>query len=296
MIKFFAGVIVGILICSLVAVDLYDIDSTSDTEDFDTVDEDFSILSIEQIDERIIENEIFRLINKARREKGIEQLKRSSVLDKLAREYSDRMGNEDFFSHTDPQGKSLQDRLNDKRIFAFTSSEDLYYGIAVDDLAEEVVSSWIESPSHRIPILDTDVPIIWDNIGIGVSCFDNYDQGYPACYVTTEFAGFESVIEDSLQSDYIQFIDLYNPSLGLDFDAIVKIELFATEPINFMIVPNVQQYDRFLGRLSYDSILKQDGITNYNDELIIKPGYGFMIESRGDDLEYKVKLNYNLHN
>jgi hypothetical protein len=253
-----------------------------------------------KIDTDAVEDEIFDLINTARTRQGIELLKRSHILDEIAKEYSNTMVIEDFYAHTTPEGIDLHDRLNSREIFYFTATEDLNYIEVYSDtnLAKETVDAWIESPSHRVPILDTDDPIIWDSIGIGVSCIDKEWEGvdYAFCYVTAEFVGFTTSYQGELKENFLQFMYLYDPDLGLDFSTDITINFESSEKVDLFIVPDEEQFDNIINVIAYDTIDKISNTKSYQDTITILPGYGLIIDASDsrDDIEYSIELNYNM--
>ena len=259
--------------------------------------EDLTLKSINLNTEKI-EDEIFILINSEREKQGITKLKRSMTLDKVAKDYSDDMAINDFYAHTNPEKQNLHDRLVQRNIFFFAASENLNYIPVFHDtnVSEETVSGWIESPGHRIPILDTNDPIIWDSIGIGVSCVDReditYETTYPVCYVTAEFVAFERHLEDILPKTMVQFIYLYDPDLGLESDTLISIDFSSDEKIDFYIVPDKEQYDRLLYRKSFERIIEKKRIDSYQADLKINPGYGVILDASRSNKKVSYTLSF----
>lgn len=250
------------------------------------------------IDTEEIEAEIFRLINDNRTSSGISPLKRSPILDEIAQEYSADMAKRDFFSHNTPEGLDIQDRLKLKEVFYYSSAEDLFYASVKPDtnVSEETVSGWMSSPGHRIPIMDTNKPIIWDHAGIGITCIDidNGDGLTPVCYITAEFADFETTFNESLSEGFLQFIYLYNPNLGLDYPADLQITFSSDEDVNLYVVPDEAQYRKCLYRLGFEKMIECRNINSYQDTINIKPGYGLIIDaSNSHDVEYSLSFVYN---
>src|SRR5687768_1727941 len=62
------------------------------------------------------EYEIFGLINRERRRKGLAELVWDDQLARMARSYSRKMAKESFFSHFDGRGKTVVDRARDSDI------------------------------------------------------------------------------------------------------------------------------------------------------------------------------------
>lgn len=269
--------------------------------DFYVTQDDLQYLTFKSTDVNTekIEDEIFKIINEERSKKGITVLKRSSILDEVAKDYSNVMVEDDFYAHTNPEGIGLHERLSSRNIFFFAATENLNY-VPVDldtNVAEETVLGWIESPGHRVPILDTDDPILWDHVGIGVSCVDRYDPAYeityPICYITAEFASFEAKYEDEIKNGFTQFIYLYDNDLGLNFDTEIRIDFSSNNNVDLYIVPNYKQYERFLNRAYYDTIVQKFNVNYYEETLTIKPEYGLIIDASDSSVKYDLSLTYN---
>lgn len=117
--------------------------------------------------------DVLALVNSARANAGLPALKRSEPLERSAQAYADQMNRENFFGHTDPNGKTLQDRIDVVGYYSnsvssdcqcikgYTLGENLARG---QRSADEVVRSWMDSPSHREAILERD----FTDIGIGI--------------------------------------------------------------------------------------------------------------------------------
>ncbi|HJH29066.1 MAG TPA: CAP domain-containing protein [Methanosarcinaceae archaeon] len=269
--------------------------------DFYITQDDLNYLTFKSTDINTekIEDEIFKLINEERRKNGITELKRSQILDDVAKDYSNVMVEDDFYAHTNPEGIGLHERLSSRNIFFFAATENLNY-VPVDldsNVAEETVMGWIESPGHRVPILDTDDPILWDHIGIGVSCVDRYDPTYettyPICYITAEFASFEAKYEDEIKKGFIQFIYLHDKDLGLNFNPEISVDFSSNNNVDLYIVPNYKQYERFLNRAYYDTIVQKFNVNYYEESLTIKPEYGLIIDASDSSVKYNLSLTYN---
>jgi len=76
-----------------------------------------------------------------------------SLLD-VARGYSRRMAEEDFFGHTDPQGRSVRQRVNAAHIPWHLVGENLAYSNGYTNPVAPIMTGWMASPGHRRNILD----------------------------------------------------------------------------------------------------------------------------------------------
>jgi uncharacterized protein YkwD len=100
-------------------------------------------------------------INKQRIEKKIKPLKLNSLLIKSAKNKALDMGNKHYFSHISPiDGTKWSDFINKSGYDYQQAGENLANGFT--DI-NEMVTAWMNSPSHRENILNPDV----DETGFG---------------------------------------------------------------------------------------------------------------------------------
>jgi uncharacterized protein YkwD len=92
-------------------------------------------------------------VNDQRREQGLNPLEHRDDLAAVARSYSERMLEEGFFGHVDPEGEDVSDRVLDAGISFLAVGENLYLGEGPIDHVEASVSGWMQSPGHRQNIL-----------------------------------------------------------------------------------------------------------------------------------------------
>ena len=93
------------------------------------------------------------LVNAERKKQGLPPLKHNEALTKIARNYSRRMRQEDFFSHYDPKGKSVSDRVRGANLSYRMVGENLAMNVNAPDPIEIAVSGWMKSKGHRENIL-----------------------------------------------------------------------------------------------------------------------------------------------
>lgn len=117
--------------------------------------------------------EILALVNQARANVGLPALTRNAALEKSAQAYADQMNGQGFFGHTDPNGKTLKDRIDIVGYYSSNVSSDCQCikGYALGEnlargqrSADEVVRAWMDSPSHREAILGSD----FTDLGVGI--------------------------------------------------------------------------------------------------------------------------------
>ncbi len=106
------------------------------------------------------EEEMLRLVNKARKENGVPPLRMDTALRALAREYSRNMLQKGFFSHYDEEGKSPFDRMDEHNIQRRYAGENLAFAPST----ELAMQGLLNSPGHRANILNPN----FTKIGVGV--------------------------------------------------------------------------------------------------------------------------------
>jgi len=154
-------------------------------------------LTSKQVDVKEIEVLIFKYTNIERRNHGLDELVWDEKLAEIAREHSEDIADNDFFSHVNPAGESPTDRA---RRHGYDLYKDLgggwysegisenigkmptgnvlgigYVSDNADSIAKAQVESWMDSSGHRENILKPN----YDRLGVGVG----YDGTY---YVSTQ--------------------------------------------------------------------------------------------------------------
>jgi uncharacterized protein YkwD len=137
---------------------------------------------------KALERRIFQLTNEARRKNGLPSLASDEGLARQARGKSDDMLNNNYFSHTSPEGKTLKDRMQEEKPASYRTisriGENIYMGdrldfsVDVKTQARLIVDGWMTSPGHRKNILDPS----YTHLGVGVAAKDS------KCYATQIFA------------------------------------------------------------------------------------------------------------
>ncbi|MCD9189616.1 MAG: CAP domain-containing protein [Pyrinomonadaceae bacterium] len=112
------------------------------------------------------ELEIFELVNRERRKKGLSNLYWDDDLSKMARNYSKKMARGNFFSHYDEDGESVIERAAKSRVSGWRKiGENLFYCEGMDNYQSVAVKGWLRSASHRQNMLDRS----WTDSGIGIA-------------------------------------------------------------------------------------------------------------------------------
>lgn len=101
-----------------------------------------------------LEKQCFYEVNKQREGYGLEALEFSEELLEVARYYSRRMAEENFFSHVDPDGNTVRQRVTGAGISWRVVGENLAFASGYINPVAVSVKGWMESPGHRKNILD----------------------------------------------------------------------------------------------------------------------------------------------
>jgi len=110
--------------------------------------------------------EILKLINNERAGIGLKPLLWDDETAKIARSYSERMANENFFSHFDSNGQSVFERAKTAKLKHWSKiGENLFSCENVRRFDAFAVKNWMKSPTHRQNILDPE----WTVTGIGIA-------------------------------------------------------------------------------------------------------------------------------
>lgn len=123
-----------------------------------------AIRELESLEQQCLEG-----INRQREARGLAPLTYSEELLEVARYYSRRMAEEGFFSHTDPEGHTVRQRVSAAGIRWRVLGENLAYTNGYINPVAASISGWMDSPGHRKNILDPD----YKHTAIGAWISDN---------------------------------------------------------------------------------------------------------------------------
>jgi uncharacterized protein YkwD len=110
---------------------------------------DRRLREIESLEQRCLTE-----VNRLRELRGLDRLALSEELLEIARYYSRRMAEEKFFSHTDPEGRTVRQRVSDAGITWRVLGENLAYSNGYSNPVAASMNGWMDSESHRRNILD----------------------------------------------------------------------------------------------------------------------------------------------
>ena len=103
-------------------------------------------------------------VNRLRQSHRLVPLVFSENLLQVARSYSRRMAEEKFFSHNDPEGRSVRERVTEANIKWRMVGENLAFSNGYINPVAISLRGWMDSPGHRRNLLDPD----WRHTAIGV--------------------------------------------------------------------------------------------------------------------------------
>ncbi|MDP4152125.1 MAG: S-layer homology domain-containing protein [Bacillota bacterium] len=115
---------------------------------------------------RCCEMEIFDCTNAFRVMNGKEPLAYSDTVSEVAFVHSKDMGEKDYFDHTTPEGKTLEDRLSEVGITVSSASENIAGGL---NNGYEACFEWINSDKNRANMLGD-----YTSTGIGMADGKHY--------------------------------------------------------------------------------------------------------------------------
>jgi uncharacterized protein YkwD len=115
-----------------------------------------------------VEEAVFTMTNDLRRRHGLPVLLKDGSCQVAARSHSADMYTRHYFSHTDPEGRSVQGRLPANPAYRLWG-ENIWTGrgynpAKVQDLARTIMAGWMNSPGHRKNILSPG----YTHLGVGV--------------------------------------------------------------------------------------------------------------------------------
>lgn len=113
-------------------------------------------------DVKALENEVIRLVNIERSNRGLELLKANWQLSRVARYKSADMRDKNYFSHTSPTYGSPFKMMEDFGLRFSSAGENIAMG---QKTPKEVMNAWMNSPGHRSNILSPS----FSEIGVGVA-------------------------------------------------------------------------------------------------------------------------------
>lgn len=133
----------------------------------------------------VVASDVISLTNDERSLNNVNKLAENELLDRAAQAKADDMAAKSYFSHVGPDGKEP---------WAWIKESGYDYRYAGENLAvhfvdsQDVVTAWMNSPSHRANI----VKPVYEEIGIGIA--EGVYQGTPAVFVVQYFGALRDVV------------------------------------------------------------------------------------------------------
>jgi uncharacterized protein YkwD len=121
-----------------------------------------------------VEEAVFAMTNDLRRRNGLPAFLKDECCGDAARGHSADMFTRNYFSHTDPEGRSVQGRMPANPAIRLWG-ENIWTGRGynprqIQYLAQKIMDSWMKSPGHRKNILSPG----YTHLGVGV--ITNYQE------------------------------------------------------------------------------------------------------------------------
>ena len=101
-----------------------------------------------------LEKDCLAEVNRIRVSYNLNPLTFDPDLLKIARNHSKRMATEGFFSHADPQGKTVRNRLDDAGIKWRGFRENISYNGGFTSTVAVAIRGWLNSEGHRRNLLN----------------------------------------------------------------------------------------------------------------------------------------------
>jgi uncharacterized protein YkwD len=140
----------------------------------------------ESLNQTELRGAIHEDINDVRTDHGLPPVAYDPQIERMAENYSERMATEGFYSHVGPNGSTLANREPRYGVDCL-AGENLMRTTKTSGnetkLAQQIVSSWLNSSGHRANILRE----AYDRTGIGVAIGTR--DGVRLLYVTQNFCG-----------------------------------------------------------------------------------------------------------
>ena len=111
-----------------------------------------------------MEAKVLSGINAIRRKHGLGELVADELLTRVARDFSRRMAEEEFFAHTSPTGLNIADMVDASAVPFSMLGENLHESDRVPDPVLHGLEAWMKSPVHRENILEP----LYTRTGLGI--------------------------------------------------------------------------------------------------------------------------------
>jgi uncharacterized protein YkwD len=171
------------------------------------------------------ESEVINLVNVERAAQGLHPLSVDHNLATAARDHSEDMGLQDYFSHTSLDGRTVPDRITAAGYFFNTYGENIAGG---QPTPEDVVDAWMSSSGHRANILNQN----FCDIGVGYAYLADSTYRH---YWTQDFGRMTGVSSCPGISTYT-ITAAAGPGGGISPEG--NVSVYPGSNITFTILPN----------------------------------------------------------
>ncbi|MBW2172257.1 MAG: CAP domain-containing protein, partial [Deltaproteobacteria bacterium] len=185
-----------------------------------------------------METEIFDEINTIRLRLGNSPLEWDERIYSAAKAHSVRLRIHKIFSHKDPDGDDVIDRLKGEGLFFLTAAENIC-GVPSDtsNIPDAAVEGWMKSPGHRWTIVDRDKT--FTHGAVGVDCSES------SCLVTFDCADFVVNRNMTLKPNYYSRINLNDESFGFEGSYPVSIEVTSSDLVDVYFFDSLEKLNIF---------------------------------------------------
>ena len=192
----------------------------------------------ERVDIETLEAEIFDKINTRRLELGNSPLEWDDRIYRAAKAHSVRLSTDKIFSHKDPEGDDVIDRLKAEGVFFLTAAENIC-GLpsGTRNIPDVAVEGWMKSPGHRWTIVDRDKT--FTHGAVGVECNES------SCLITFDCADCVVSRSVTLKAHYYTRVNLNDASLGFEGSYPVSIEVTSSNPVDVFFFNTLEDLNAF---------------------------------------------------
>jgi len=127
-------------------------------------------------DRNEVREEMLAQVNAARKRAGLRPLRLSSDLDRAAQRHAEDMLARGYFSHKSPSGTTVRERSRAAGYVWRAIGENIAYG---QTSVDEVVETWMDSPTHRKNILSPN----FTELGVGLAMGRGTDGKHQVLWV-----------------------------------------------------------------------------------------------------------------
>jgi uncharacterized protein YkwD len=127
-----------------------------------------------------LEMQCFNEVNRVRVGHNLKPLAFNEDLLRIARNYSRRMAEENFFAHSDPDGHTVRERVSAAHIRWRVLGENLASSNGYISPVATMMTGWMNSPGHRRNLLDNE----WRQTAVGAWISDKGTVYFTEIFMT----------------------------------------------------------------------------------------------------------------